>query len=94
MPGEEILRPMAALQQVKPAKPQSPFSLPVFLTADFPAGTPPGSQSPRCTRFPLAHNRQSRLLIFSQEPVFNDFFTFWPRAMVYKISKIYYNNLV
>ena len=35
MPGEEILRPMAALQQVKPAKPQSPFSLPVFLTAVF-----------------------------------------------------------
>ena len=41
MPGEEILRPMAALQQVKPAKPQSPFSLPVFLTADFSACPPP-----------------------------------------------------
>lgn len=40
MPGEEILRPMAALQQVKPAKPQSPFLLPVFLTADFSVGTP------------------------------------------------------
>ena len=42
MPGEEILRPMAALQQVKPAKPQSPFLLPVFLTADFYAFTAQG----------------------------------------------------
>ena len=55
MPGEEILRPMAALQQVKPAKPQSPFLLPVFLTADFSVGTPRKTTPP-------PHNRQYRLL--------------------------------
>ena len=53
MPGEDVLRPMAALQQVKPAKPQSSFSLPVFLTADF-LSEPPGKL------LPSAHNRWYR----------------------------------
>lgn len=72
---------MAALQQVKPAKPQSLSSLPVFLTADF------FRDDTSFTMKPLLASA------FSSNICFKCFLYFLRPIMVYKNSKIYYNNL-